>query len=192
MVDISAKTWNKTGVSVIRTHEDDNINKTVLLLLCISVISRRWGGINIYDLIDKEIKRKYGVKKMNEDTKQQIRKFKIDRSRLIKGSQESMYVSEVIVIPIIMQTRLSKAETIKFRSDLGFNQINLILKKEQSVVIPLLKTFSAEKIKLQHKVLQNKRIRTDTKFFEQKFAVEVDEKDMLTEIKTKNTKDRQK
>ena len=129
MVDISAKTWNKTGVSVIRTHEDDNINKTVLLLLCISVISRRWGGINIYDLIDKEIKRKYGVKKMNEDTKQQIRKFKIDRSRLIKGSQESMYVSEVIVIPIIMQTRLSKAETIKFRSDLGFNQINLILKK---------------------------------------------------------------
>ena len=38
-----------------------------------------------------------------------------------------------------MQTRLSKPEIIKFRSDLGFNQINLILRKEQSVVIPLLK-----------------------------------------------------
>ena len=40
-----------------------------------------------------------------------------------------MYVSEVIAIPIIMQIRLSKPEAIKFRSDLGFNQINLILKK---------------------------------------------------------------
>ena len=55
-----------------------------------------------------------------------------------------------------MQTRLSKLETIKFRSDLGFNQINLILKKEQSVVIPLLKAFSVEKIELQHKDLKTK------------------------------------
>ena len=39
---------------------------------------------------------------MNELTKQQIRKYKINRSRLIKGSKESMYVSEVIAIPIIM------------------------------------------------------------------------------------------
>ena len=29
-----------------------------------------------------------------------------------------MYVSEVIAIPIILQTRLSKPETTKFRSDL--------------------------------------------------------------------------
>ena len=79
--------------------------------------------------------------------KKQIRKYKIDKSRLIKGSEQSMYVHEVIAIPIIMQTRLSKPETIKFRSDLGFNQINLILKKEQSVVIPLLKAFSAKKNK---------------------------------------------
>ena len=47
-----------------------------------------------------------------------------------------------------MQTRLSNQKAIKFRSDLGFNQINLTLETEQSVVIPLLKTFSAEKIKL--------------------------------------------
>ena len=66
-----------------------------------------------------------------------------------------MYVSEDIVIPIIMQTRLSKLEAI-FRSDLGFNQINLILKKEQSVLIPLLKAFSVEKTELQHKDLKTK------------------------------------
>ena len=67
---------------------------------------------------------------------------------MIRGSEQSMYVSEVIEILIIMQTRLSKPKTIKFRFDLGFNQINLILKKEQLLVIPQLKTFSAEKIKL--------------------------------------------
>ena len=102
-------------------------------------------------MIDKEIEGKYNVKKMNELTKEQIRKYKIDKSRFIKGSKQSMYVHEIITIPIIMQTRLSKPETIKFRPDLGFNQINLTLKKEQLVPIPLLKEFSAGKIKLQHK-----------------------------------------
>ena len=69
------------------------------------------------------------LKKINELTKQQTRNFKIDRSRLNTRSKESVYVSEYIVIPIIMQTRLSKPKAIKFRFDLGFNQINLILKK---------------------------------------------------------------
>ena len=57
MVDISTAIWNNTGVSAIRIHENDDVNKTLLLLLCISDISKRWGGTNIYDLIDKEIKR---------------------------------------------------------------------------------------------------------------------------------------
>ena len=95
---------------------------------------------------------------------------------MITGSKQSMYVSEVIAIPIITQRRLSKAETIKFRSDLGFNQINLILKKGQSVVIPLLKVFSAEKIKLQHKILENERVRTDMYFSEDNLVVEIDKK----------------
>ena len=47
MLDISAETWNKAGVSVIRIHENDNVNKTLLLLLCISDISKRWDGANI-------------------------------------------------------------------------------------------------------------------------------------------------
>ena len=67
---------------------------------------------------------------MSDLIKQQIRKYKIDRARLFKGSKSSMYVREDILIPIIMQSRLSDPKTIKFRSDLGFNQINLILKKK--------------------------------------------------------------
>ena len=80
-------------------------------------------------MIDKKIKRKYEIKNMNDLTKQQTRKYKINRARLIKSSKHSMYVHEDILIPIIMQSRLSDSKAIKFRNDLGFNQINLILKK---------------------------------------------------------------
>ena len=114
--------------------------------------------------MDKEVKGKYSVNQMSELTNPQIRKYKIDEARLFKGSKHSMYVHEDILIPIIMQTRLSDPKTIKLRSDLGFTQINLILKKEQSVVITLSKSFSAEKIKLHHKALANERVRTNMYF----------------------------
>ena len=52
----------------------------------------------------------------------------------------------------------------------------MILNKEQSVVISLLRTFSAEKLKLQHEILENERIRIDLYFSEHKFVVETDEK----------------
>ena len=90
-----------------------------------------------------------------------------------------MYVHEVIAIPIIVQKRLSKPETIKFRSELGFNQINLILKKEQSVTIPLIKAFSTEKIELQHKALENESVKTGMYFSEHELVVEIDEKENI-------------
>ena len=120
MVDIDSNTWNKARVSVIRVHENDNVNKTLLRLLCICDLSKRWGCKNIYDLIDKGIKGKYEVKNMNELTKQQIRRYKIDRARLFKD-KHSMYVHEDIAIGIIMQRRSSDFKTIIFRADLGFN-----------------------------------------------------------------------
>ena len=53
----------------------------------------------------------------------------------------------------------------------------MTLRKEQLVVIPLLKTFLKKKIKLQHKILQNERIRTDIYFSEHnKFVAETHEK----------------
>ena len=166
MIKISAETCSNAGVSVLKIYENDDINKALLLLLCIPDISKRLGCAKIYDMIDKEIKGKYNVKKMNELTKEQTRKYTIGKSRLIEGSEQFMYAHEVIAISIIMQTRLSKPKTIKFRSDLGLDQINLTLKKEQLVIIPLIKGFSAEKIKLQHKALENERIKTDMYFSE--------------------------
>ena len=65
---------------------------------------------------------------MGDFTKQQIRKCKIDREKLINNRKHSMYVHKDILIPIIIQSRLSDPKTINFRSDLGFNQISLILK----------------------------------------------------------------
>ena len=56
------------------------------------------------------------VKNMNDLTKQQIRKYKIDRVRLIKGIKRSMYVHEDILMPIIMQSRLSDSKRIKLTS----------------------------------------------------------------------------
>ena len=77
MVDISAETWNKAEVAAINIHVND-VNKTVLLLPL--------GDKNLYDLIDKEIKGKYGIEKLSELTKPQIRKYKIHTARLFKGS----------------------------------------------------------------------------------------------------------
>ena len=70
-------------------YENNDVDKTLLHLLCISNIAKRWGGKNVYDLIDKEIKGKDKAKNMNELKKQQIRKYKIDRARLF-GSKHSM------------------------------------------------------------------------------------------------------
>ena len=110
MADISAESWIKAEVSVIKIN--DNVSKTLLKLLCISDIAKRWGGNNIYDLTDKEIKGKYGVIYMNELTKPQIRKYKIDKVRLFKGSEHSMYIHEDIAITIIMQSKLSDPKSI--------------------------------------------------------------------------------
>ena len=63
IVDISAETWNKAEVSVIKGHENDDVNKTLLLLLSISLIGKKWGGKNIYDQIDTKIKGKHDFKK---------------------------------------------------------------------------------------------------------------------------------
>ena len=68
-VDISPETWTKTEVAAIKIPENDDVNKMRKLFLHISDVSIRWGGKNLYSLIDKEIKGKYGVKKLSGLTK---------------------------------------------------------------------------------------------------------------------------
>ena len=47
MVDISVEAGNKADVSVINVHENDNANKTLLKLLCISNRKKR-GVVKIF------------------------------------------------------------------------------------------------------------------------------------------------
>ena len=109
MVDINAKTWSNAGVSVINIHENDDANKTILRLLCISDMAKRWGGKNIYGLINKKLKKNtWKYKTENELTKPQIKKYKIDRARLFKNNKHSMCVHEDIAITIIIQSKINK------------------------------------------------------------------------------------
>ena len=71
-----------------------------------------------------------------------------------------------------MQSRLSDSKAIKFRTDLGFNQINLILKKEQSVIESIRDIFKGEDVRIQYTVLG---YRIDLYFYEYKLAIEIDE-----------------
>ena len=86
-----------------------------------------------------------------------------------------MYTNKEIVLAIVMQIRLSNPKLINFRSKLGFNQLHIVLKKEQSVLKLLLTVFSTEKIVLQHKALRNGRVKTDMYFSELRLVIEVDE-----------------
>ena len=42
-IDISAETQNKAEVSVIKIHENDDVDKTVLLLLCFPDAKKKMG-----------------------------------------------------------------------------------------------------------------------------------------------------
>ena len=116
MVDISAKIWNKAKVSVMKIQENNNVNKTVLLLLRI-FDTKKDGAAKIFmTWLIKKLKENVGLKTCDL-AKQQIRKYKIDRTKMIKGSKHSMYVHEDILIPMIMQ-RLSDPKTIRSSLDL--------------------------------------------------------------------------
>ena len=79
-----------------------------------------------------------------------------------------MYVREDIEIRIIMWSRLPDSKTIKFRTDLGLNQISLILKKEQSVLESIKDAFKGEDMQTQYTVVG---YRIDLYFHEYKLAI---------------------
>ena len=89
--------------------------------------------------------------------------------------------------------RLSDSETIKFKTDLGLSQqINLILKKEQSVIKSIINKFKAEDIQIQYTDLG---CRIDIYFYEYNFAIEIDElghNDRNTEYEIKRQREIEK
>ena len=123
----------------------------------------------IYDLIDKEIKGKFET---TYPTKQQIRKYKRHGSAVI-DDEKFMYTHEDIIMPIIMNCRVSTPKAIEFRSELGFKQHDIVQSFIHQSVISKIKLFSNEKILLQHSVLDYK---IDLYFPKHILVIEVDEK----------------
>ena len=74
---------------------------------------------------------------------------------------------------MIMHCRVSTAETIEFKSKLGFNQYDIALTKEQSVVRSIMNAFEGEKMQTQYRVLGYK---IDLYFHDYKLATDIDEK----------------
>ena len=72
-----------------------------------------------------------------------------------------------------MHCKIPKPKAIEFRSKLGFNQYDITLIKEQSVVGSIMYTYEGEHMQAQHSVLDN---RTELYFSDHKLTVEVDEK----------------
>ena len=84
-----------------------------------------------------------------------------------------MYAHECIIIPVIMHHRVSTHKLIEFRSKLGFNQYDITLTKEQSVLKSVMDVFEEENMQTQYRVLG---YRIDLYFHDYKIALEVDEK----------------
>ena len=84
-----------------------------------------------------------------------------------------MYAHEDVITPIIMHCRVSTPKTIKFRSKLGFNQYDITLTKEQSVLKSIMDSFEGENMQTQYSVLGYS---IDFYFHDYKLVVEIDEK----------------
>ena len=123
MVNISAKTFSKCCIHSITDKEKK-------LRLRIKDIGKKLDVKNIFDLVDKEIK---GKRNTNNPTEQKIREYKRHGLELIEDIK-FMYAHECIRIPAIMHCRVSTPKSIEFKSKLGFNQSDIKLTKEQSVL----------------------------------------------------------
>ena len=127
IVEFSAETFAKNCI-----HTITQLKKGKESILCIRTkdIGRKLDAESIFDLVDEEIKGKFET---NYPTEQQIRKYKIYESELIKD-EKFMYAHENITTPIIMHFRVSTPKTIEFRSKLRFNQFDITVTKEQLVL----------------------------------------------------------
>ena len=64
-----------------------------------------------------------------------------------------MYTHEDIIMPTKMSCMVSAPKANEFRSEIGFEQYDIVLSKEQLEISKITKLFSKEKILLQHRVL---------------------------------------
>ena len=129
-------------------------------------IGEELGLENIFELIDKEVKRRFETR---NPANEQIRDYKRHGPELIDG-EKFVYTLEDIIMPIIMYCRLKTSKAIEFKTRLGFNQYDVIMKRKQSVLTIIMKVFTSEKILIQYSVLSYK---IDLSFSRHMQAIEI-------------------
>ena len=145
MVSISGETFGKNCIHSIKQLRK---GKESVLWIRIKDIGEKLDVKNIGDLIYKEIKGKFETNYLIE---QQIRKYKQHGSEFIQDIN-FMYAHECIIIPIIMYCRVSTPKTIEFKSKVGFNQYDITLTKEQSVLKSVMNASEGENMQTQYSV----------------------------------------
>ena len=98
-----------------------------------------------------------------------------------------IYICERLALTIIINCKVATA--VKFRTKSGFNQYDIMVNKEQSVLTKTIKLFAKEEILLQHFVLNYK---IDLYFPRHKLAIEVDEKEKKKKKKREDDKRQEK
>ena len=137
MVDLSANTFSKNCIFTITQLKK---GKEPVLWIRIKGIGEKLDVKNIFDLVHKEIKGKFETDYLTE---QKIRKNKRHGSEFFEGTK-FMYAHKCIIIPIIMHCRVSTPKSIEFKSELGFNQYDMTLTKERSVLKLVTDAFEGE------------------------------------------------
>ena len=130
-------------------------------------IQDKLGVKNMSDVAIKEIKGIYNTKNLTE---KQIEKYKRYGKKFI-DNLTGIYIREHLALSIIMDCRIPTAT--EFRSKLGFDQHDLIMTNEQSVLAKIMKISTSQEILLKHSVLSYRIV---LYFSEHKLAIEVDEK----------------
>ena len=141
MVKISAQTWKKSGIGMIIIKNEENKLEIWLKMIDIQI---KLGVKNMSDLSIKEIEVIYNKKMKNTTTKEK-QKYEA------KATDGFVYILSDLALKIIMDCRSSTA--IEFRSKLGFNQHDITLAKEQSVLRSIMDAFEGENIQTQYSLL---------------------------------------
>ena len=126
----------------------------------------------MYYLVRKEIHGKFENKKFAEKRVRKHRCSKKEINGKYKRSSKIKYIHNDFMEKIIKNCNVATPKAIELKSQLGLNQNDATLTKEQSVIIPIMNTFERENMQTQFGILG---YRTNLHFHDHKLAVEVDE-----------------
>ena len=124
-------------------------------------------------LNEKHIEKGLDHKNMREITIKYFsdyRKHRYEVAEEPKKQVNRIFIDGKLAIKVIMDCRTTSAH--KFRTRLGFKQCDVILTKEQSVLLKIISSFVGENMQTQYNVLSH---RIDLNFHDYKLIIEIDE-----------------